>query len=198
MESAPDVVTAVGRALREARFRLGVSQRDLATRLGVGKTMIGRLENGDGLEVLARVAAVLERLGFGLTVIDLEPPATAAGAPDESRSLVEAWRRRVDDEEVRDAAGRRPPAHATPVPLRVPHWWWVVRHPGTPWADRPTWTWQRRPVEAHVAKRLGVNPPPSGLPPRGGAPMQGWPTTEWRWTASPPRPRARQGSSPSL
>ena len=163
------------------RYSRALSQRELAVQLGVGKSTIGRFEKGQLTGPLAMLQGMLDDLGFEISLVDRRGPADRARPdadphPDaEAEAIVACWRRRVDDEEVRDAAGRRTPAHVHVFPIRVPHRWWVARHPGTPWVLRPVWSWSRFASWPHVVLRRGRYPAPVGRPPRGGAPMQGYP-----------------------
>ncbi|WP_052591298.1 helix-turn-helix domain-containing protein [Luteipulveratus mongoliensis] len=59
-------LTEVGLALRELRRAEGLSQRALATRLGVSKSMIGRLEKDPSQVPLGKVLAALEPTGYTL------------------------------------------------------------------------------------------------------------------------------------
>lgn len=173
--------TTVGDALRAVRYARVLSQRGLATELGVGKSTLARWENGAVGGSVLLLQEVLERVGFELVLVDrrapsaTEPPSPPHGGDPELADIFACWRDRVDQELVRDAAGRRPPAHRHVYPLLVPHSWWVARHPGTPWVLRPVWSFSWSITWRHVVRRLGRYPPPVGLPPRGGAPMQGYP-----------------------
>lgn len=173
--------TAVGDALRSVRYARVASQRDLAAHLGVGKSTVARWEAGSVGGSFLLLLEALQLVGFELTLVDRRDPS--AREPEdpphwgdaEVAEILTAWRDRVDEEHVLDAAGRRPPAHRHVYPLRVPHSWWFARHPRTPWVLRPVWSFSRYITWHHVVRRLGRYPPPVGLPPRGGAPMQGYP-----------------------
>ncbi len=67
---AKPVVAEVGRALRTARKRRGLSQRDFAQQIGVSKSRVGRLESDAGPQSLEMVSQVLMASGFRLEVID--------------------------------------------------------------------------------------------------------------------------------
>ena len=54
----------LGRVLREARLRAGVSQRRLAIRTGIAAPSISRIENGHESPSFERFAACLQALGF--------------------------------------------------------------------------------------------------------------------------------------
>ena len=53
---AKPVVAEVGRALRMARRRRGLSQRELARRIGVSKSRLARLESDAGPQSLETVS----------------------------------------------------------------------------------------------------------------------------------------------
>ena len=181
MAESPSFVTLLGDALRGVRFAGGLSQRDLAAQLGVGKSTVARLESGVLSSAWLLVEQVLERVGFEVTVVDRrtvaqrEPVEPPCPRDLEAGVIVGFWRQRVGEEGVRDAAGRRPPAHRHVYPLKVPHRWWTARHPCTPWVWRPVWSWTRGITWTHVVRRLGRFPWYVGHPPRGGGPMQGYP-----------------------
>ncbi len=117
---------AVGACLRAGRRRESLSQRELATRLGVSCSTVARLESGRGEPKLADVVRALAAVGGRLVIERPMPESRAAGAF------------------VRDRAGRRLPAHLRHYRLNDPHTWW----PGTTdsrWWDRePTWSYERR------------------------------------------------------
>lgn len=110
----------------------------------------------------------------------------------EAAALVERWRARADRERVRDAAGRRMPAHLVAYPMSYPHHWWFVRHPLWSLRRRPIWSFTFRTPRAAAVLLVGDNPPPLGLHPDGGWPMQGRPGDDVRaqWPPTfPVRPR---------
>ena len=181
MAESPSFVALMGDALRAVRYAGGLSQRDLADELGVGKSTVARLEGGDLSGPVLLVLQVLERVGFEVSVVDRrlaadrEPIDPPCPREPEAAAIVVFWRQRVKDEEVRDAAGRRAPAHRHVYPLKVPHRWWTARHPRMPWVLRPVWSWTGHITWTHVVRRLGRYPSYVGHPPCGGAPMQGYP-----------------------
>ncbi|GAA1898630.1 helix-turn-helix domain-containing protein [Lapillicoccus jejuensis] len=267
--AAGTFVEELGRAVREVRWRMRVSQRELAAQLGVSKSWVGRVESGEVSAALAVVGRVAADLGLTVVLIpgpaagtDLEDPrrdgasgdhgrpddvgargevaddplvptdsdhigdgedigdggARGAGAPwrdgatpgppqgtgrgrvgspsfdadPRAAALVERWRERAEREGVRDAAGRRMPAHLVAYPMSYPHHWWVVRHPHRSLRRRPIWSFTFRTPTAAAVLLVGDNPPPLGLHPDGGWPMQGRPSAEVRaqWPPTfPVRPR---------
>ncbi len=54
----------LGRLLRDARRRAGVSQRQLAIRTGIAQPSLSRIENGRESPSFERFAACMEALGF--------------------------------------------------------------------------------------------------------------------------------------
>lgn len=79
--------------LRTLRTARGITQKQLATRLGISKAMVSAYENATkapSIEVLIRIAAL-----FGVTVdylVSVEPHATVdcAGLDDDAVALVAA------------------------------------------------------------------------------------------------------------
>lgn len=144
-----------------------------------------------------------------LTVPGQPPPERAGrrvvvGVPAAQRSLrldrfyddpvaqvvAASWLRRAEAERVRDAAGRRMPAHVVCFPIQLPRTWWACRHIAWDWRKRPIWSWRRRPLWVVEALMTGPNPPPVGAHPFGGYPLQGHPSQDVRgdW---PPDPSLR-------
>jgi len=54
----------LGQVLREARWRAGISQKQLAIRTGIAAPAISRIENGHESPSFERFATCLEALGF--------------------------------------------------------------------------------------------------------------------------------------
>jgi len=128
------VVTQVGRALRQARRRLGLSQRELAKKLGVSKSRLGRLESDAGPQSLEMVSQVLMATGFRLEVVDASGFEPQHG--DASRAAL------LD---LCDVSGRRFPAHLDARKMGYPPTYWFVRNGG--WTTKkpfPEWTFERR------------------------------------------------------
>jgi len=116
---AKPVVAEVGRALRTARRRRGLSQRELAQKIGVSKSRLARLESDAGPQSLEMVAQVLMASGFRLEVID-----TSRTAPQEGDAAAAAQL------ELCDASGRRFPAHLDAYRVEYPATYWFVRNGG--------------------------------------------------------------------
>lgn len=126
------VVAQVSRALRLARRRRGLSQRELARLIGVSKSRVARLESDAGPQSLDMVCQVLMATGFRLEVV--EASGTESGQGD-TKSLPE----------LSDASGRHFPAHLVAYPMAYPPLYWFVRNGG--WNTTkafPEWTYERR------------------------------------------------------
>lgn len=54
--------------LRNVRVSAGLTQRDVAERVGVHHQVVSRYEHGDGLESVLRFAEFIEACGFTLSV----------------------------------------------------------------------------------------------------------------------------------
>ena len=133
---AKPVVAEVGRALRTARKRRGLSQRDFAQQIGVSKSRVGRLESDAGPQSLEMVSQVLMASGFRLEVIDTSGAKPQKGDPSAAALL-----------ELCDVSGRRYPAHLDVRSLAYPPTYWFVRNGGWLTArDFPRWTYERRYV----------------------------------------------------
>lgn len=61
---------ALGAAIREARRRQGLTQRELALAVGAGERFIGELENGKPTIRLGKALEVARSLGLRLTLDD--------------------------------------------------------------------------------------------------------------------------------
>jgi len=134
------LVAEVGRALRKARRRQRLSQREYAQQLGVSKSRLARLESDAGPQSLEMVSQILTASGFRLKVVDV-----TRGESPEDGALAAA---RL---ELCDASGRRFPAHLDARQLAYPPLYWFFRNGGwntsTPF---PQWTFERRFVP-HVS-----------------------------------------------
>jgi len=60
----------IGEAVKEARKKLGVTQRELALTSGTGLRFIIELERGKATSQLGKVLAVLHTLGIGIELKD--------------------------------------------------------------------------------------------------------------------------------
>ena len=126
---------AFGNALRHVRRTYLLSQRALATRLGVPHSRISRLEGGHHGITLESAISLYRALGFSIGLFHLFPCPES----DEVKPRCHDWE---DDGAVGlvDAALRAFPAHAAVGP-GVPTWW-GVRH-GWGASDREDLWWFR-------------------------------------------------------
>lgn len=67
MQAHIDSPADLGRLVKHTRERHGISQRDLATRLGVSQRWLSELESGKGKHINERYFEVLGSLGIRLT-----------------------------------------------------------------------------------------------------------------------------------
>jgi transcriptional regulator with XRE-family HTH domain len=67
--SIPDALDAIGDRLREERVRAGISQRELARRLGFSASLISQLESGSSKPSVGTLYAIVTELGVGLDTI---------------------------------------------------------------------------------------------------------------------------------
>lgn len=127
---------AVGRLVARARRLTDLSQRDLASRVGVSHTTIARLESGAGLPSLPLLHAILTMAGLHLRIID------------ENEKMV----RPIPSTTVRDNGGRRFPAHLdVAAPDEVPSW--VVESPRYDRPRPPAWHHRRAERDRLLAQR---------------------------------------------
>lgn len=123
-EGADELLVDIDYALHLARARRRMSQREFAELLGVSKSRLARLEQGEGLQPLRLLQRVLAAGGFRLTVVDTEA--------DEWDAVYDTW-------QFRDRRGRRFPAHHVARPRKgMTRWEWVYE-PG----PEPPFTWGR-------------------------------------------------------
>ena len=84
-KSAP----TLGRVLRNARLRAGVTQKQLSLRTGIAAPSLSRIENGHESPSFERLATCLEALGFEPTV-ELRPLAGSRADPVHLAAEVES------------------------------------------------------------------------------------------------------------
>ncbi len=82
---------SLGAALRAGRRDLGLSQRALAERAGLSKSVLARLELDGRSATLAQAEAALHALGMGLCVVDRDH-STAHLYPREVSLPEPGWR----------------------------------------------------------------------------------------------------------
>jgi transcriptional regulator with XRE-family HTH domain len=64
---------AVGRELRRARLRVGLSQQELASRLGVSPPYLSTIENGRSNTTVGQLSAIADALGVILEIKFVAP-----------------------------------------------------------------------------------------------------------------------------
>ncbi len=143
--------------------------------------------DADDLEAPTAATGREERVAIGLPAAWRSLRTDRFYADPALQVVAESWVRRAEAERVRDAAGRRMPAHVLCFPIQLPRTWWYCRHVGWRWERRPIWSWRRDPLWRREVELTGANPPPLGAHPYGGCPLQGWPSeaTRSEW---PPEP----------
>ncbi|HEX6131294.1 MAG TPA: cupin domain-containing protein [Actinomycetota bacterium] len=62
----PQVLDAIGERLREERVRAGISQRELARRLGLSASLISQLESGQSRPSVGTLYSIVTELGVSL------------------------------------------------------------------------------------------------------------------------------------
>ncbi|WP_238161803.1 GNAT family N-acetyltransferase [Micromonospora endolithica] len=147
--------------LRALRRRADLSQRELAERAGVPQATLARIEAGRTGDPRYRTVESLVRAAGGRVSVSVSvprPPADAATADAASADVVTAdvvtadaasagdALSAVPHDELRDAAGRRYPAHLDVWEVREPRdWpgaWWAA------WYNLPEALWPLRPPAA--------------------------------------------------
>src|SRR5580765_6454047 len=62
----PEALDAIGDRLREERVKAGISQRELARRLGLSPSLISQLENGQSKPSVGPLYSIVTELGVSL------------------------------------------------------------------------------------------------------------------------------------
>ncbi|HET7234822.1 MAG TPA: cupin domain-containing protein [Actinomycetota bacterium] len=86
------LLDAIGHRLREERIRAGISQRELARRLGLSASLISQLEGGQSRPSVGTLYSIVTELGVSLDRIirgtDFAEPADPEGGRSSDRSPV--------------------------------------------------------------------------------------------------------------
>jgi transcriptional regulator with XRE-family HTH domain len=141
----------LGAVLRALRRAADLSQRQLAERAGVSQTAVARIESGRAGNPAFRTVERLVRAAGATLRAEADPPASGAAPPDP-----------VPHEELRDAAGRRYPAHLDVLEVTRPEKWWGSWWTETmipsrwPLAKVPPYTFHRRRWERDRRRRLAA------------------------------------------
>ena len=65
-QGEPEVLDAIGERLREERVKAGISQRELARRLGLSPSLISQLESGQSRPSVGTLYSIVTELGVSL------------------------------------------------------------------------------------------------------------------------------------
>jgi transcriptional regulator with XRE-family HTH domain len=91
-QGEPDALDGIGPRLREERVRSGLSQRELARRLGLSPSLISQLESGQSRPSVGTLYSIVNELGLSLDSVirggDGDPAAGSDGGVQSDRSPV--------------------------------------------------------------------------------------------------------------
>ncbi len=76
----PEALDGIGHRLREERVRAGISQRELARRLGLSPSLISQLEGGQSRPSVGTLYSIVTELGLSLDQVIRGADADADGA----------------------------------------------------------------------------------------------------------------------
>jgi transcriptional regulator with XRE-family HTH domain len=82
----PKPLDAIGHRLREERIRAGISQRELARRLGLSASLISQLESGQSRPSVGTLYAIVTELGVSLDRLIKGSDVPETDGPDGGRS----------------------------------------------------------------------------------------------------------------
>src|SRR3990172_12567476 len=77
----PTAIDQIGPRLRDERIRAGISQRELARRLGLSPSLISQLESGQSKPSVGTLYAIVTELGVSLDRVIRGDDGPAARAP---------------------------------------------------------------------------------------------------------------------
>jgi transcriptional regulator with XRE-family HTH domain len=80
----PKTLDAIGDRLRDERVRAGISQRELARRLGLSPSLISQLESGQSRPSVGTLYAIVTELGVSLDRVIKGPELAETAAPGET------------------------------------------------------------------------------------------------------------------
>ena len=66
IQADPEALDAIGHRLREERVKVGISQRELARRLGLSASLISQLESGQSRPSVGTLYSIVTELGVSL------------------------------------------------------------------------------------------------------------------------------------
>ena len=85
-QEEPDALDGIGPRLREERVRAGLSQRELARRLGLSASLISQLESGQSRPSVGTLYSIVTELGLSIdSVIRGDDGAPATGSDGDVR-----------------------------------------------------------------------------------------------------------------
>jgi transcriptional regulator with XRE-family HTH domain len=97
----PEVLDGIGSRLREERVKAGISQRELARRLGLSASLISQLESGQSRPSVGTLYSIVTELGVSLDSVIRGDDATAAapapGGRDDRTPVVHPGERAAID-----------------------------------------------------------------------------------------------------
>jgi transcriptional regulator with XRE-family HTH domain len=89
----PEALDGIGARLREERVRSGISQRELARRLGLSASLISQLESGQSRPSVGTLYSIVTELGVSIDRVirggdDDDPPASASDTGSDGSPVV--------------------------------------------------------------------------------------------------------------
>lgn len=97
----PEVLDGIGARLREERVRAGLSQRELARRLGLSASLISQLESGQSRPSVGTLYSIVTELGVSIDRVirggDADEPAASAVSGRDTSPVVHPGARAAID-----------------------------------------------------------------------------------------------------
>ena len=106
----PDAIDGIGERLREERIHAGISQRELARRLGLSPSLISQLESGMSKPSVGTLYAIVTELGLSLDSVirgDSAGPEPQESRPDSSNGSYTSIVRQGSGQSIELASGVR-------------------------------------------------------------------------------------------